>query len=190
MELNTLESATRYILEQAADELAGIETERDTIRNAMILHEKELNNYKKIYDVAKTRLPELLARLWLAKAAGDTKAAKLTQAEVDAAQKMIDRCLMMEQLAVDARLGLETLEKELEKRLRSTSQESPVAKRNNAQNVLAKIELYRQEGPRHAQSLAFLAAMLGLGFDARAAAKEAQEAQGTEVPEKKVPGNR
>ncbi len=165
MELNALESAAHRIFEQAASDLVSIETERDTIRNAGILHEDELDNYKKIRDVAKTRLPELLARLWIAKAVGDTKIEKLTQAEVDAAQKMIDRCLMMEQLAIDVRLGLKALETELDKRLRNTGNESLVAKRNNAQHVLAKIELYRHEGPRHAQSLAFLAAMLGLRFD-------------------------
>lgn len=84
---------------------------------------------------------------------------------------MIDRYLATEQLAVDTRLGLEARINELDKRLRNAKDESPVAVRNNAQNVLAKIELYRREGPRHAESLAFLVAMLGLRFDVPASAK-------------------
>ncbi len=187
MELYAVELAARRILEQATRELAEVEAEHNLIRQAGILHENELDNYKKVRDVAKSRLPELLAHLWIAKVMGDTKKEKQTQAEVDAAQKMIDRCLAMEKFAVDTRLGLGAREKELDSRLRSAGDESPVAKRNNAQNVLAKIELYRREGPRHAQSLAFLVAMLGLRFDVPASARETR---GADVLDKKEPGGR
>lgn len=171
VELHVIELETHRILEQATRELAEVESERNIIRQAWVLHKNALNNYKKMHDVAKNHLPELLAHLWITKVMGDTKKEELAQAEVDTAQKMIDRYLATEQLAVDTRLGLEARINELDKRLRNAKDESPVARRNNAQNVLAKIELYRREGPRHAESLAFLVAMLGLRFDVPASAK-------------------
>lgn len=46
VELHVIELETHRILEQATRELAEVESERNIIRQAWVLHKNALNNYK------------------------------------------------------------------------------------------------------------------------------------------------
>lgn len=165
MNLDELETSAKSILQSALDELGAINRQKELIEKTRHFHRSALRDSKRDLDSARGRLPDVLARLWLARCEDDAKAERLAQADIAALRKVIDEAVAMEQQAGQVVQGLDALEKRLQQAAVGEIGKGPLARRDTASNIINRIRLARDEGTfKHGDVLRFQAEKLGLAF--------------------------